>query len=260
MDKLTWTGVSMVTLLSAMGCGGPGPSDASPSGEGPAATSFAGTGSTPAPSVVSIQGVVYAPDGSSLSRVSVCLEDSSTCGTSGDDGSFTLPGAPANEFVPLTFQKEGFLPSLRVVQTQTSDVVFVMSEILSPAAPSQTFMGAATDPSKGNIAFFVVSPDPQPAPRISVTMLGTGGSAPTYLGADGSPDVNATTGSTGGFVNVPAGIYVIQFGHAGTTCTASDANGYPLTVGQQAGEVTLIVPVAAGYVTTPVSVSCVSTQ
>jgi hypothetical protein len=260
MNTLTWTGVSMVTLLSAMGCGGAGPSDTTPSGDAPAASSLAGTGSTPAQSAVSIQGVVYAPDGSSLSRVSVCLEDSSTCGTSGDDGSFTLPGAAANQFVPLTFQKEGFLPSLRVVETQTSDVVFLMSQILSPAAPPQTFMGAATDPNKGSIAFFVVSPDPQPAPRVSVTMLGTGASAATYLGADGSPDVNATTGSIGGFVNVSAGLYELQFGHAGATCTASDANGYPLTVGQQAGEVTLIVPVAAGYVTTPVSVSCVSTQ
>jgi hypothetical protein len=260
MNKLTLTGASMVTLLSAMGCGGAGPSDTNSSGNAPAAASPMETGSIPALPSVSIRGLIHATNGTSLPRVSVCLEDSSTCGTSGDDGSFTLSGAPANQFVPVTFRKDGFLSLLRVIQTQTSDVVVEMSELTSPAVPPQTFMGAAIDPDKGNIAFFVVSPDQQPAPGVWVTMLGTGASAPTYLGADGSPDLDATEGSTGGFVNVPAGLYLLQFGHPGATCTASDLGGYPLTVGQQAGDVTLIVPVVAGYVTTSVSVSCVSTQ
>jgi hypothetical protein len=124
------------------------------------------------------------------------------------------------------------------------------------------FMGAEADPSEGCIAFSVTSPGGQLAPSVSVTLTGTDGvsHAPIYLGADGSPSVGAAAGTGGGFVNLPADLYSIQFGNPDATCTMSTLYGYPMTGSQHvpSGEAGMVVPVLAGYVTNPVSVSCVS--
>src|SRR5580700_291719 len=263
MNTLTWTGASMVTLLSAMGCGGAGPSDTNPSGE--AATSPADTGS--AQPMVSIQGFVHASDASALSGATVCPlvvgtpKNAASCQTSGSDGSFTL-AAPANEWVAVTFDKPGFVSTVRAVQTQTGAMTLPGTEnVMLPAVEPLSIAGVPADASMGQVAFSVMGPTGQNGVAASVTLGGTG-SLPSaiYVDSDGSPAAGATSGTQGLFVNLPPGLYSLHFSQASVTCAPLGLYGWPMTMYQSAGEATVVVPVMAGYVTAPVAASCVSTQ
>ncbi len=262
MNKLTLTGVSMATFLSAVGCGGAGPSGTSPS----EASQMVAIAASPT-STVSISGFVHASDGTLLPGASICARSLETnaalaCTTSGDEGSFTLSGVPANSQVMVVFQRDTFFPSLRAMATATSDIMLPENEnVMLTAAKPQMLFGTPADATTGHVAFSVTSPGAQTAPAVSVTMTAfSGGTAtPIYLDANGSPAVGASAGQSGGFANVPAGYYELRFGHASVMCTASGLYGYPATVYQDptSGQAVVVVPVLAGYVTTPVNVSCV---
>jgi hypothetical protein len=251
----------MVTLLSAMGCGGAGPSDTSPPGEAPPPTSPAG------PSV-SIQGFVHGSDGSPLSGATVCPEgvgaakNAASCTTTVNDGSFTL-AAPANEWVAVTFDKPGFISTVRAVQTQTGVVTFPGTEnVMLPAVEPQMIAGVPADPSMGQVAFSVIGPQGQDGAAVSVTLGGGNGSPQPaiYLDSSGSPAVGATNGTQGRFVNVPPGLYALHFSQSSVTCAPLSLYGWPMTAYQQPGEAAVVVPVMAGYLTAPVAASCVSAQ
>ncbi|MGO9834101.1 MAG: carboxypeptidase-like regulatory domain-containing protein [Polyangiaceae bacterium] len=267
MNTLTLTGASMVALLSAMGCGGAGPSDTSPSDEAPTATSAAGTGSTPAQPLVSIQGFVHASDGSPLAGATVCPEvvgaakNAASCTASGGDGSFTL-AAPANEWVAVTFDKTGFVSTVRAVATQTGVVALPGTEnVMLPAVEPLMIAGVPADPGMGQVAFSVMGPTGQNGVAASVTLGGSGSPPPAiYLDSAGSPDVGATSGTEGRFVNVPPGLYSLHFNQASATCAPLSLYGWPMTAYQSAGEASVVVPVMAGYVTAPVAASCVSAE
>jgi hypothetical protein len=55
---------------------------------------------------------------------------------------------------------------------------------------------------------------------------------------------------------VTAGEYVLRVGGAFATCTASDLYGVPITSYQPSSTAALAVFVVAGYVSTPIIVSC----
>ena len=253
MAKLRLSHVSLATLLVGCSSAGAGPTNAG--------TTPGDAGVTVTSPTISVSGFVQS-DGMLLPGASVCLQGSSNCTKSGNGfpaGYFVLSGVPANH-ASLTFRKDGFLPSLRPMLTRTGDIILPAGENTMFPATSQTFMGTAMDPSKGHIAFFVTSPSGQPASGVSVTIsAGSAGDGATHrrstLNADGSPAADATAGSRGGFLNLPRGLYVLHFGLAYTTCLSSDPNGPPMTA--STGEALVLVPVVAGYVTTPVSVLCV---
>jgi hypothetical protein len=269
MNTLTRTGVSMVTLLSAIGCGGAGPSDSSPSSTAPADTSTGGTTSSPALPQVSIHGFVHASDGTLLPGTTACLRADVTknvgdCKTAGGDGSFTL-SAPANEWVAVTLQKNGFVPTLRAIQTQTSDITLPENEnSLLPVVTPQTILGMPADAGRGHVAFSVTAPNGQSATAVSVTMSGADGSSqsPIYLDSDGSPAAGVATGTQGRFVNVPPGLYVLRFGRPSANCAPMGLYGWPMTAYEDpsSGEAAVVVPVLEGYVTAPVAASCGSAQ
>lgn len=139
-------------------------------------------------SAVTVQGIVHAADGVPLASVEVCerrsLEgDPDSCTTSAAGGAFMLAGVPANELVSLTFRRDGFVPMLRSVLTGAQDVRLPESEnVLLDATAPQTFLGIASDPSRGQVAFRVES---------------AGGAAPdvvaTLTEVDGSPCPRAGT-------------------------------------------------------------------
>jgi hypothetical protein len=270
MNKLTLTGVSMVTLLSAMGCGGAGPVDTNSSGHAPAAASPTGAGSTPALATVSIQGFAHAPDGAPLSGATVCplvvgaAKNAAACATSGQDGSFTL-AAPANEWVAVTFDKEGFVPTVRPVQTQTGGMTLPGTEnVMLTAVEPLIVAGATADPSRGQVAFSVTGLAGQDAVAASVTMTGGDGTTQpaTYVDSNGSPATGATAGTQGRFVNVPPGLYVLRFSQASAACAPMSLYGWPMTAYEDpsSGEAAVVVPVIAGYVTAPVAASCASAK
>ena len=130
------------------GCGGADPSSSgTPPGHTP--------GAAPAtPDSVSISGFAHASDGTLLRGASVCVKGevtASACATTGTDGAFALRASSYDQG-ELTFAKDGFVPTLRPISTQTSDVVLPEGEnAMMPAVVPQTFMGAAADPIKGHI-------------------------------------------------------------------------------------------------------------
>jgi hypothetical protein len=277
-------GMSMLPLLSAVGCGGTGPAAPVTDGTGTGGadtTAVDATGSAPAvqttaPVVVpanpvSISGWVHAPDGSVLADAEACLHPAGgnargPCTTTGSDGSFTLSGAPANSIVTVVFQKEGYLPSLRAIATTSGAIVLPQSEdVLVPSTAPQIFMGTPADPEKGQIEFVVTSPG-SPPPDVSVTIeqfmiasVQGGPYSPSYLNADGTVAAGATVGSRGGFVNLAPGTYILEFAAIGVKCVAdSGLYGYPVTnaYDPNSGEAAVTVPVAPGTITAPVGVSC----
>jgi hypothetical protein len=257
MNQLTTACVSMMTVCSAIACGGTGPAGTT-GGTAPADS----PGAAATVSSVSIRGFTHASDGTVLAGVQVCLggSDPTACATSGADGSFALAGAPANDAVTLTFDKAGFLPEVRAIGTQTSDITFAEGEnVLYPAAAPQTFMGVQTDPTKGHIEFFVLPAGSEAAPAMSVTLAGPDASPqPIYLSAGAAGGDDATAGTQGAFVNLTPGLYVVRFANGAAKCAANDLYGFPETLYQDpsSGQTAVVVPVYAGSVTAPVAALC----
>jgi hypothetical protein len=248
MDKLTRLSLSMGMFLSAAGCGGAEPD--SPS--------------------VAIHGLLHGSDGTSLSGARVCVQswpanDIEICTQSGDGGSFTLERVPANrQLLVVTFQKAGFLPMLRAVETRRSDLTLSDGgDGMLAATDPPTFMGIPTDPNKGHIAFRVTTPEAQahPVAPVALMALDSGDSSqPLYVGAGGWPALNATAGSRDGFVNAHAGLYTLRIGGGSTKCAASRFGDPSADAHATSGQAEILVPVLPGYVTAPVSASCVSVR
>jgi hypothetical protein len=277
MKSVGITTLSIATFLSAIGCGGPDPSDTSAPGPSASATpgvpspSPTTTSTTPELPPVSIRGFTHGADASVLPGVEVCLyggisvavkpPDPIMCTFSAADGSFGVSGASASADVMLTFKKDGFAPMLRAIATQTDDITLPASENALLQDPL-VFMGKTGDASKGQIAFFMTTPDGRNATQASVKLIrfeDTYSQPPVYLDRDGVVAVGAAAGSRGGFVNLPAGLYALRFGAASVACTAATGlYGYPITAFQDpsSGEATVLVPVIQGYVTAPIGVSC----
>ena len=213
-------------------------------------------------SVVTVQGVVHASDGMPIAGVEVCERrsldgDVDSCTTSAAGGAFTLAGVPANELVSITFHKDGFVPMLREVLTGAQDVRLPESEnaLLDATAP-QTFLGIATDPSRGQVEFHVESAG-EGAPDVVATLTGVDGS-PVLTGPNGGAETTPITaaGDVGGFLNVPPGTYVLRIVGASSACAAKPLSGVPVTSYQPPGVAALVISVLAGYVTAPLVVLC----
>jgi hypothetical protein len=230
----------------------------------------ASNGAVSAPAaLVSVSGFTHDADGAPLSAVKVCLQagptvamDIGECATSEPDGSFTLHGVPANMLVTIGFEKDGFAPAIRAIQTESSDVQIPADEnsLLAESTPP-VFAGAPMDPNTGAIEFFVGSEGADAPVAVSLFSIENGVHEPVYLGEDGKPQSGATSGSFGGFVNLPAGMYIATFKSPSGSCTtAGSLYGYPMSAYQQPGEtgtvVLVEVPVSSGRITTPVGVSC----
>jgi hypothetical protein len=267
MNKIILTCVSMVVA----GCGGVVDANGEGSTTSPV-PSPQSANSTDAPAVpasprVSISGFAHASDGSALEGVEVCLQagptvamNIGTCATSSADGAWTVSDVPANEDVTLALEKQGFAPMLRAIQTLTDDIAMPTEEnVLVPAADGRSFMGTPTDTKKGQIEFFSTGQD-----DVSVKLFGFDrqGAEPIYLDRDGKPaGATVTTGSRGGFVGLPTGVYMLQFSRPSARCMADTTglHGYPAITFPDSTLPTLIVPVVEGYVTGPVGAGCSTT-
>jgi hypothetical protein len=217
-------------------------------------------------SMVTVQGLVHAGDGMPLAGVEVCERrsldgDPDSCTTSVVGGAFTLAGVPANELVSLTFRKDGFVPMLRSVLTGAQDVRLPESEnALLDATRPPTFLGVASDPSRGQVEFHVESAG-EGAPDVVATLTEVDGS-PVPPAPNGGAQTTSITaaGDIGGFLNVPPGTYVLRIGGASSTCAAKPLSGVPVTSYQPPGVAALVISVLAGYVTAPLVVSCATAQ
>jgi hypothetical protein len=209
-------------------------------------------------------GFLHASDGTLMQGASVCVESdtgSRGCSPTGADGAFSVR-APSYDLSTLTFQKDGYVPGLRPIATQTGDVLLPEGEnTLIPSVNPETFMGTATDPTKGHVRFQVMAAGATTPPALVATLTASDGSAPpaVYLDATGSPVTAASGGTAGGFANIEPGLYVLRFsGASATSCAATGAYGYPLSHAYQnaASGPAILVPVQAGTITAPVGVTC----
>jgi len=271
MAKLNMRRVSMVTLLSAVGCGGASVG----TGNEVTETTDASPPTAPTPTV-SVRGVAHAADGSTLPGVQVCLDNGivvvspptnpGDCTVSASDGSFGMSAVSHNKALTLTFQKDGFEPTVRPIELRVEgDVTLPSSENVLFANPL-VFMGTPADPNKGQIAFAVSTTGDGPTPQVSATAVGyfapngVAGVPESAVYADehGTPAPGVSVGTSGGFVNVASGLYLIQFHPTSGYCAStSGLYSYAATV-ESNGDVALLVPVIRGYVTTPVDIWCTS--
>jgi hypothetical protein len=264
--------IMAAALLAAMGCGEP-------------ASDLRGASPPSERTLLSISGVVHGPDGSPLPGVEACLHrgfsfgtdsggparlilpDAADCTISAVDGSFRVSGAHRPDMVILTFRREGFAPMVRALATRTDDVALPATENALMATPL-TFMGEPADPSKGHIPFSVTTPGTTPADltRVGLEADSLRASAFSLLTAfDDSAEIaplwslddspTAGTAVVGGFANVPSALYLVSLQGASAACTAS--TGLHGDLLGAADEAAIIVPVLEGYVTAPVSISCI---
>jgi hypothetical protein len=248
-------GIAVASMLVTTGCtGNVDGSNADTTSPNAGLSRQAGT--------VSVQGFTRTSDGSPVGGVKVCqgtvwwaTTPSDVCVTSDARGSFLLPGVSTEQLTTIWFQKSEFLPVLRAIQTQTSDITLPAHEgMLFPAQLPGMLMGVKMDSTKGHVAFSVAAVGQLPAPAMSVIATAEDGSlrAPVYLDAKGNPVPGASSGSRGGFVNLDPGLYVLRFDVASVSCSPDGLSGYPVSVPSPG----VLVPVVAGTVTAPVSVTC----
>jgi hypothetical protein len=269
MNKPIMSNFSIATLLIFSGCGAGVDVVSTTETRGPmdtqAAIAAAEADVTP-PTLMSISGFVHAQDGTPLAEVRACLQagptidmDIGECATSGPDGSWTIHRVPANMLVTVGFSKQGFIPALRAIQTGDADVSIPEDEgrLLRESDPP-TFAGAPLDARTGGIEFFIGSENgSEIRASVYVFSFDDGPRDPVYTGADGNPMTGATSGSSGAVTNLPAGTYVLTFTAENASCTARGAlYGYPYDAYHLPGSVSIIVPVADGYITSPVGVDC----
>jgi hypothetical protein len=275
--------LATATLVFVWGCGdaslpepGPQPSSVSPSaGPAPAPSATPGDTASPAPAAqpLAIRGFTHGADSSVLPGVEVCLHDGVVsgsptdpvmCTVSAGDGSFTVSGASANGAATLTFRKDGFAPTVRPIELQTADVTLPSSENVLLAEPL-AMAGTAADPTRGQIAFAVATTDSGPAPQVTASLVaflvaeGSYGvnTPPVYLDGAGAPAPGAAAGNSGDFVNVPPGVYMIQFHPTSGYCVPNARFDY--AAGQDPnGDIGILVPVLQGFVTAPVGIWCTS--
>jgi hypothetical protein len=246
--------VSILGSLLACSAGAPGSEPTAPGASpSPPATN---------PTTLSVQGALHGADGSPVDGATVCLRaDAMTagegpCTTSDSTGSWPIATVPANSLVAITFEKASFVPTLRAIATETTDVTLPAAE--SELATDTEFaarIGAAQDASTGSVAFLTALPGSQAvAATASLRPLnGPDVAGPRY---DGEP-AGAAAGTSGVFTGLADGFYVLTLGDASAPCaSAGGLYGYPITLYAPASEARIMVPVVAGFVTTPVAAAC----
>jgi hypothetical protein len=243
--------------LCSIGCGGAETASGGEGLDGPSSAASQAVDATPAPPSIALAGFMHASDGTLLGAA-VCFTvfegSGGGCATSGGDGSFSLQ-VPEASLLMVTFNKDGYLPTLRAIQTQVSPITLPPGENeLWPVANPQTFLGTPVTAGTGQIEFAVLGAGGAPPLAVvaAISSSNQGTWTPTYVGSS-TPDA----GTLGGFTNLPEGLYVLRFGAPQVTCTADGLSGYPGTAYQNnPGEAVVLVPVVAGTVTAPVEVTC----
>jgi len=252
--------ISTTLLFSVVACGGnvdPTPTTGTKVPGSPEKTEA--PSATPSPSsTVSVSGTTLALDGSPVAGVNVCERvstgSSMTCTTSAEDGKWTLSEVPGNEMVTVSFEKLGFMPTLRAVQTEEADIALPSDHAgLLPVGQASAVMGGSLDVKQGQIAFFATGADDV---TVTATSLDGTSGKPTFVDQAGRIAAGATQGASGFFENLTSGYYVLTFHSASGSCTADSFAGFNAWAYPAAGEAQVIAPVEDGYVTAPIAVLC----
>lgn len=205
--------------------------------------------------------------------VCVYQRPSIPCVTTGQDGTFTLNGVPAQTDIVITIQKDGYRPVLRAVETASGNMdgtgnptVLTPTTAASPVSSAPTAVPpipATIDwQNKGQVTFFAIAPLPDAGnkfggdPGATIALTPASGSGPYFFHDDGTyvPDASSLVGAAGEYVNLDPGNYVATFTDSNHTCAPISFPfaewGYPMP------PTSVKFPVLAGYITGPIGIFC----
>jgi len=206
-------------------------------------------------------------------RVCVDGHPEVACATTDAGGSFKLQGVPAREDLIVTVDKEGFLPTLEMLQTNAEFYVPMRVPIaVHRASDLPQYLDVAVDTTgTGVLTFFAFAfngkTTPDALPGVQVALSPATGGGPFYFNKNRKFDgtLKATDNfkgpfaddnvSSGLFLNVAPGDYKVTFTPpAGYTCSplgAPFAWGLPID-----GESAVRATVRAGHLTTSIGMHC----
>jgi len=198
-----------------------------------------------------------------LAGVEVCVDgvDGIPCATSATDGTFVLKGLPARTDLVLTTQKDGYVKTLRAIETASTDMDGTAFPLVSAkrGGPRPDF-GFTYDDNLGAVSFFAVELEQDGGsalPKgIRTALSPTTAQGPFFTTDRNVFDKSAATtiGGLGFFFNVEPGDYHLAFDDRNADCAPISfpfgAFGYP------APPTSVRFPIRSGYVTDQIAVLC----
>lgn len=204
-----------------------------------------------------------------VAGATVCVDDHPEvdCQQTDAEGIFTLTNLPADSDVVLTLTKRGYLPTVKLIHTQSVDASVPQALVVL----RESDLPAGLDGTKGVIGFFVFdfppgSGTPKNLPGVKVWLSPETEAKPIYQvegeydsSLTATPeipdDANSVGLFTGGkYLDVPPGEYELHFTPPdGYKCQSIGVNwsGIPVP-----GEEAVRVIVRAGYYTADVGMNC----
>ena len=198
-----------------------------------------------------------------LGGVEVCIDGMAAipCATSGSDGIFVLHGLPAQTDLVLTTRKDGYVKTLRPIETASTDMdgtAFPM--VTTKSGGPRPDLGFTYDDSLGAISFFAIQLESDGGvalpPDVHVSIDPKAQHGPFFTTDRNVFDKTATAsiGGLGFFFNVEPGDYVLTFDDEKADCAPISfpfgAFGYP------SPPTSVHFPVKSEYVTDQVAVLC----
>jgi hypothetical protein len=206
-------------------------------------------------------------DFTNLKGATVCVDDHPEveCQLTDADGLFTLTGLPSDSDIVLTVEKNGYLPSVKLMHMPTTNAFVPLGIGLVREADLPTTDGELDLKSNGVLDFFVFDSStgasvPAALPGVKVTLSPETEARPLYQASDGTYDASLRAtpqadGFTGGlFLNVPPGDYKLSFTPpGGYTCHVIGYGTWGVAV---EGEQAIRLTVRAGYFSPALGMDC----
>jgi hypothetical protein len=197
----------------------------------------------------------------------VCVHQNAVipCATTAADGTFTLSGLPSFTNVVLTVLKDGYRPTLRPIETASTDMDGTARPIAltSATAPDPAVPVTIDWQNKGQLTLFAIGPLVDAGPNAyggdfgaSVALTPASGSGPFFIHDDGTYALTATSfvGVAALYDNLDPGTYELTYTDAIHDCapilSPFGQYGFP------APPTSVEFPIVAGYITGPVGIFC----
>lgn len=140
-------------------------------------------------------GAPSSSSGGPVDGMKVCVfdDDSNPCAMTDADGRFTIAGLPVASDVTVSFEKQGYLPTLLPVETGNTDMDgSVAGSLTIPAAtPAPGSVPVAIDSSKGIVVTFAVTTSGTGATGARPTLTPENGDGPYFVTARNVLDLSA---------------------------------------------------------------------
>lgn len=198
-----------------------------------------------------------------LAGVEVCVDrmDAIPCATTASDGTFVLRGLPTRTDLVLTTRKDGYVKTLRAIETASTDMDGTAFPLVTTKSGGpRPDLGFTYDDNLGAVSFFALEAEADGGAALPSGIrasLNPGTAHGPFYTTDRNAFVRSATASIGGlgfFFNVEPGEYQLVFDDSQADCAPISfpfgAFGYP------APPTSVRFPVQSGYVTDQIAVLC----